>query len=107
MTTQPPPLRPKRAHPRVCAGFLVKLRLGAREVLARARDLSMSGLFLDGPVSRLPRELDLRISLPGLDREVLTTCRVRRQEAQGVALSFADIDWDDFLLVARYLSPRL
>ncbi|MBI5544464.1 MAG: PilZ domain-containing protein, partial [Deltaproteobacteria bacterium] len=47
-----PPPRPKRAHPRVPAGFMVKLEVGARQVLARARDLSMAGLFVDGPVSR-------------------------------------------------------
>ncbi len=99
--------RPKRAHPRVPAGFLVKLQLGARMVLARARDVSMAGLFLDGPVSQLPRELRLSIPLPGVDRDVETTCRVERREARGVALSFAHIDWDDLLLVARYLAPRL
>jgi len=104
---EPLPLRAKRAHPRVPAGFLVKLQLGARTVLARARDLSMAGLFLDGPVSRLPGELTMRIPLPGQDREVVTTCRVERREATGVALRFAQIDWDDLLLMARYLSPRL
>ena len=104
---QPQPLRMKRQHPRVQAGFLVKMQIGAREVLARARDLSMVGLFLDGPLSRLPSEIDLRIPLPGQNREVQTTCRVERTDADGVALSFSKIDWSDLLLMARYLSPRL
>jgi len=104
---QPTTLRPKRQHPRIQAGFLVKMQLGAREVLARARDLSMVGLYLDGPLSRLPSEIDVRIPLPGQDREVLTTCRVERTNGDGVALSFSKIDWNDLLLMARYLSPRL
>lgn len=103
----PPPPRPKRQHPRVPAGFMVKLQLGARQVLARARDLSMAGLFVDGPAAHLPAEVRLRIPLPGIDREVETTCLVERRDARGVALSFAQIDWDDLLLMARYLSPRL
>ena len=101
------PLRPKRQHPRVRAGFLVKMQLGPRQVMARARDLSMAGLFLDGPLSRLPSEMELRIPLPGQDREVLTTCRVERTDSDGVALSFSRIDWSDLLLMARFLSPRL
>ncbi|MGC4117020.1 MAG: PilZ domain-containing protein [Myxococcales bacterium] len=104
---QPQTLRTKRQHPRVQAGFLVKMHVGAREVLARARDLSMAGMFLDGPLSRLPSEIDVRIPLPGQDREVQTTCRVERTDSDGVALSFSKIDWGDLLLMARYLSPRL
>ena len=103
----PPPLRPKRAHPRVAANFLVKLDYGVKQVFARARDLSMTGLFLDGPVSQLPAEIDVRIPLPGQDREVITTCRVERRVAGGVALSFSRIDWCDLILMARHLSPRL
>jgi hypothetical protein len=99
--------RVKRAHPRVEAGFLVQLELGSRKVVARARDLSMAGLFLDGPLSQLPNEINLRIPLPGQGREVVTRCQVERRQADGVALSFAQITWEDLLLMARYLAPRL
>lgn len=102
-----PPARLKREHPRVKAGFMVKLEVGAKQVVARARDLSMAGLFVDGPISRLPGEFDLRIPLPGQERDVVTTCRVERRVPEGVAVSFAKIDWNDLILVARYLSPRL
>lgn len=103
----PQPTSIKRQHPRVRAGFLVKMQLGSREVLARARDLSMVGLYLDGPLSRLPSEIDLRIPLPGQDRDVVTRCRVERADLEGVAVSFQRIDWNDLIRVARYLSPRL
>jgi hypothetical protein len=107
MNQPTPTLRPRREHPRISAGLLVTLQLGARQVAARARDLSMAGLFLDGPLSQLPGEIGLSIALPGQAREVHTTCRLERREAAGVALSFARIEWEDLLLVARYLSPRL
>ena len=99
--------RPRREHPRIRAGFLVSLQLGARRTLARARDLSLAGLFLDGPLSGLPDEIALSIPLPGQQREVHTICQVPRRTHEGVALSFARIDWDDLLLMARYLAPRL
>jgi len=98
---------PERQHPRVAAGFLVKMRVGTRQVLARARDLSMTGLLVECPVSRLPRTLDVRIPLPGQDREVAATCRLERVGADSVALSFAQIGWSDLIRLARYLSPRL
>lgn len=102
----PPSLSPRREHPRVRADFAVLLQLGTRSVEARARDLSMTGLFLER-APQVPDDLCLRIPLPGLDRQVRATCRVERRERRGVALSFANIDWDDLLLMARYLSPRL
>jgi hypothetical protein len=74
--------------------------------MARARDLSMRA-FHDGPLSRLPSEIDMRIPLPGQGREVQTTCRVERTDSDGVALSFSKIGWSDLLLMARFLSPRL
>jgi hypothetical protein len=101
------PQRPKREHPRVAVNLLVKLDNGVKQFFAHARDLSMTGLFLDGPVSALPKEIGVRIPLPGQDREVVTTCRVERYSPEGVALSFAHIDWSDLILVARHLAPRL
>ncbi len=98
--------RPAREHPRVFADFPVRVDLGGREIGARARNLSMAGLYLDGPLP-LPGRVKVRLPLPGASREVRTTCRVERRDSAGVALSFASIDWDDLILVAQYLSPRL
>lgn len=100
-----PPL-PQREHPRVPAGFPVRLALGEGLVEATARDFSMTGLFVEHALP-FEDELPVRIGLPGLEREVSATCRVERREKGGVALSFASVDWDDLLLMARYLSPRL
>lgn len=100
------PTRPAREHPRVPADFPVRVDVGGRVLGARARNLSMAGLYLDGPLP-VPARVRVRLPLPGAEREVRTTCRVERRERSGVALSFESIDWDDLILVARYLSPRL
>ena len=101
-----PVQRPVREHPRIATEFPVHLDLGAHQLEARARNLSMAGLYLDGALL-LPSIVRARIPLPGVAREVRTTCQVERRDCQGIALSFAAIDWEDLLLVARFLSPRL
>ncbi len=103
------PSRPSREHPRVVADFAVLVDVGGRELGARARNLSMAGLYLDGPlpISGPHAHVRVRLPLPGVSREVQTTCRIERRDRAGVALSFASMDWDDLLLLARYLSPRL
>src|SRR3954471_20896398 len=84
----------ERFHPRVDANFMVKVLLEGRAVLAKARDLSMAGLFLQAkPPASLAR-VTLAIPLPG-DREVVTTAKVRRWHQDGVALEFDELDWDD------------
>jgi hypothetical protein len=100
------PLRTQRAHPRVPSDFPVRLQVGNTTLTARARDLSMTGLFLRGP-SQLPERLLVSIPLPEEGGEVTTACRVERRERGGVAVSFSDIDWEDLLLLARYVSPRI
>jgi hypothetical protein len=84
----------------------VQVKLGNRHLSARARDFSMTGLFLEQALP-FDDEVEVRIALPGLRREVDTTCRVERRAPDGVALSFSQVDWDDLLLMARYLAPRL
>ena len=101
-----PAQRPVREHPRIATGFPVHLDLGTRQLEAIARNLSMAGLYLDCALP-LPDLVRARIPLPGVAHEVRTTCQVERRERRGIALSFAAIDWEDLLLVARYLSPRL
>lgn len=96
----------ERFHPRVNANFMVKVLLDGRAVLAKARDLSMAGLYLLGfPVER--ERFTIAIPLPGEDREVVTQASVRRRTADGIALEFESLDWDDVFALARFLHPRL
>ncbi|WNG34649.1 PilZ domain-containing protein [Archangium minus] len=107
MTPSTGPLRvQERYHPRVEANWMVKVHIGERTVLAKARDLSMAGLFLLGHPADTTRQLTLTLPLPGVG-DITTVCNIVRREAHGVALEFMDLDWDHFLLLARYLHPRL
>ncbi|WP_342375631.1 PilZ domain-containing protein [Myxococcus stipitatus] len=106
---QPSPGGPhiaERFHPRVEANFPVKVILPGRDVMVQARDVSMAGLFLLAHPSDNQRYLTLGLPLPG-DREIVTTCAIRRREADGVALEFGALDWDDLIALARFLHPRL
>ena len=96
----------ERFHPRVEANFMVQVHLNGRTVVAKARDLSMAGLFLLAHPGDAQQALTLTLPLPG-GEDIVTRCRVRRREAQGVALEFDTLDWDEMIALARYLSPRL
>ena len=96
----------ERFHPRVEANFAVKLLVDGQVFVARARDLSMAGLYLVGGIPLRRERLTLHIPLPD-DREVVTQCQVRRQTRDGVALEFDQLDWEDLFALARYLHPRL
>jgi len=106
MTPAPNSNTAERYHPRVEANLTVKVVLPGRVVAAKARDLSMAGLFLHAQPADTLRQLTLAIPLPG-DREITAACTILRREADGVALEFGTLDWDDFLALARYLHPRL
>ncbi|MFT3706678.1 MAG: PilZ domain-containing protein [Archangium sp.] len=97
---------PTRFHPRVDAGFMIKIFTGGRSVLAKATDLSMAGLRLVGDFAAADDRMTLCIPLPG-DREIVTQATVRRRNEEGLALEFDQLDWDDMFAVARYLHPRL
>jgi hypothetical protein len=97
---------PERFHPRVEANFMVQVHLNGRVVVAKARDLSMAGLFLLAHPGDAQQQLTLTLPLPG-GEDIVTGCRIRRREAQGVALEFDTLDWDQMISLARYLSPRL
>jgi hypothetical protein len=99
-------LIPVREHPRVEAGFMVKLIDGSRAVLAKAVDLSLAGLALVDPGEELAFS-HVAITLPAERREVVVPVRVTRRHQGQLALQFTDIDWDDMFVLARYLSPRL
>jgi PilZ domain len=106
MTPNPSSRPADRYHPRVDANLMVKVILPGRAVVAKARDLSMAGLFLHAQPSEALQEITLAIPLPG-DREIVTTCAILRRELNGVALEFGTLDWDDFIALARFLHPRL
>ncbi len=95
-----------RYHPRVEANLMVLVHLRERTVIAKAKDLSMAGLFLLAHPADSVRKITLSISLPEAG-EFTTDCTIIRREANGVALEFDGLDWDHFLVLARYLHPRL
>lgn len=106
MSSTAPARMRERYHPRVEAPWMVKVHLGERTVPVRALDLSMAGLFLHGQAPDSVQRLTLTLPLPGTG-EITTTCTIVRREAHGVGLAFEELDWDHFLLLARYLHPRL
>ena len=95
-----------RAHPRVDAGFVVRLIRGAETIMALAADVSMVGLSIDAPLEQ-GADYPLAISLPGEKLTIYTLGRVERSNARGSALTFVDLSWDSLFALARYLSPRL
>ena len=97
---------PGRFHPRVNANFMIKLMVDERAILAKARDLSMAGLCLVGDLDGIDPVFTVCIPLPE-DREVVTRCRIKRKLADGLAIEFEQLDWDDLFALARYLHPRL
>jgi len=95
----------ERYHPRVEATFMVKLMVQGRNLVAKARDLSMAGLCLIG-VPAIPDEVTVTLPLPD-DREVVTRAKVKRRAQGSIGLEFEQLDWDDMFALARYLNPRL
>jgi hypothetical protein len=95
----------ERYHPRIEANFDVKVILNGKVIPARARDLSLNGMFLRafplGDLERFP------VIIPLEGREIRVTAVVRRQHLEGVAVEFANVDWDDMIALAGYLHPRL
>ncbi|MGO9832174.1 MAG: PilZ domain-containing protein [Myxococcaceae bacterium] len=102
----PVPEVPQRTHPRVPAGFAVEVRTPEGAWVAQARDLSMAGLLLVGFAAQPGEVLELFISLPS-DHVRAFRGRVTRAHAEGVAVEFERLDWDDLFALARFLHPRL
>lgn len=96
---------PTRYHPRVQAGFMVKVLTDDRAVSAKAVDVSMAGLRLLGSFGHV-RRVTISIPLPG-GQSVITNATVKRRDSRGVALEFDQLDWDEMMLLARYLHPRI
>lgn len=103
------PEQPRRRHPRVSAGFLVKLHTSSRVLVQKARDLSMTGLSLEGLTAGIGDELVVEIPLPDEQRMVAVRGEVLRHDPshETTAVHFLDLDWDDMFALARYLAPRL
>jgi hypothetical protein len=106
ITITAPSMQPTRFHPRVDAGFMVKLFTRGRALVAKASDLSMAGLKLAGDFAAAEERVTLAIPLPE-GREVVTEATVRRRSADELALEFDQLDWDDLFALARFLHPRL
>jgi hypothetical protein len=103
---EPQPQVPERFHPRVEANFMVKVLVGGRLLLAKARDLSMAGVFVLGLGGRPGDLLTVSVPLPE-DREIITAARICRVRQDGAAVEFDQLDWDDLCALARFLHPRL
>ncbi len=99
-------LQPIRAHPRVPAGFVVRIIHNGRVGVAVARDLSMVGVSLDAALP-LGAEVTLALCLPGEASTLLAGARVERSDDHGAALTFTDLSWPNLFALARFLSPRL
>ncbi len=96
----------ERFHPRVDAGFMVKLLAGGRPLIAKAENLSMNGLYVQCSALANVGRCTVVLPLPN-DREVVCGCIVRRLDGDGIALEFDGLDWDDMFALARFLHPRL
>ena len=99
----------RRRHPRVPAGVLVKLHSAGRVLVQKARDLSMTGVLLEGGNARVGETVLMEIPLPNEGRTVAVTGRVRRGAPDGetTAIHFLDLEWDDLFALARFVGPRL
>lgn len=96
---------PERFHPRVETNLAVKVLTHGKAHPARAKDLSMAGLYLIGEYPDMER-ITVAIPLPR-DKEVLAVCRVKRRHPDGVGLEFEGLDWEDLFALARFMHPRL
>mgnify|MGYP001471825650 CR=1 FL=1 len=99
----------RRRHPRVPAGFLVKLHAAGRVLVQKARDLSMTGVLVEGIGLATGERVVMEIPLPNEQRMIAVTGEVRRggRDSDTTAIYFLDLDWDDFFALARFVAPRL
>jgi hypothetical protein len=101
------PLRDR--HPRVTPGLTVIVDLGGRGGLARARELSLTGCYVEG--IEMPVGGNLRVELPMEGNLMAIHCRVVRIEGRAdglfnVAVAFQDLAWSEICAIARYVAPR-
>jgi hypothetical protein len=96
----------ERYHPRVPAELAVNVLINGRAIPAKAREVSMAGLYLVGDPTLGRNRLTVSVPFPK-DREIVAECTVSRRDEEGVALEFEQLDWDDLFVLARYLHPRL
>src|SRR5690606_37458237 len=68
----------RRRHPRVPAGFLVKLHAAGRVLVQKARNLSMTGVLLEGAAAAPGETVVMEIPLPNEQRTIAVTGEVRR-----------------------------
>ena len=99
----------RRRHPRVPAGFLVKLKVGERTLVQKARDLSMTGMLVDCDTTSIGDKVQVELDLPNEERPVsIAGLVLRASRPYGTrAIHFMDFGWDDMFALARFLAPRL
>ncbi|AKU90208.1 hypothetical protein AKJ08_0595 [Vulgatibacter incomptus] len=91
------------------AGFPVSLRAEGHTLVRIARNLSMTGLLVDGVEAAPGARFVAELRLPDEQRTLSITCEVLgtvRHDGTR-ALHFLDLDWDDMFALARFLAPRL
>jgi hypothetical protein len=98
--------RESRHHPRVPANFPIRLLHGARTWSGRAKNLSLSGLALEGNKQVGLGKVRLELALPSEDAPLWVQGEVIREDRE-LAVRFLDLDWPEILALARYVSPRL
>ncbi len=96
-----------RHHPRVAPPSEVVLRHGKRELRCRARDLSITGCFLETPGEVEAGEVDLVFLQPAGGEAVRCRGEVLRREPRGLAVRFLGLEWGAFFGLARLVSPGL
>jgi len=79
------------------------------EKIFRARDLSLTGVYLEGVSATVGRVVPMELLLPGEEMSLTLAGRVVRSDPDpaGVALAFSRIGWEDMFTIARFMAPRL
>ncbi len=95
--------------PRIDEPVAVSVPTRRGERCFTVRDLSLTGLFLEGARAPVGRVVPMRLTLPGVGRTLSIAGRAVRSDpaVPGVALTFSRVGWEDLLALARYLAPRL
>lgn len=95
-----------RFHPRAHSQIKVLLQAGAHETEAQVCDISMAGLTLAhaGPLKTDAVQVVLPI---GNERHLVLDAEVKHQTDSRVGVAFRELDWEQLLELARFVSPKL
>ncbi|MHB8417216.1 MAG: PilZ domain-containing protein [Myxococcales bacterium] len=96
-----------RQHPRVAPPSEVILRQGAGELRCRARNLSITGCFLETPGELQAGMVDLVFMEPSGGEAVRCRGQILRREPRGLAVRFLGLEWGELFGLARLVAPGL